>query len=116
MAINHDLTYFADYLVSTDNLYDHVVFLDLGNRLETFDKDAEFLEREYKVVISRIHPRDCLEATVSACRIPIKEGLELIHRLIADGHKVAVAERLLTPRAADFGRTYSAEKRKYEWN
>jgi DNA mismatch repair ATPase MutS len=97
MAINHDLTYYPDWLVANvEGGFKFVLFLCLQNRFEVFDKDAELLEKEFDVQISRIHPRDCedLSFTIPACRIPANEAADLFRRLIKNGYKVAVVESL----------------------
>ncbi len=99
MAINHDLTYYPDWLVANVECgHEFVLFLLLQNRLETFDKDAELLEREFGVTISRIHPRDCddLSFTIPACRIPIREAADLVRQLMKKGYKVAGVESVPT--------------------
>ena len=99
MANNHDLTYYPDWLVANvEGGHEFVLFLCLQNRFETFDKDAELLEREFGVTISRIHPRDCddLSFTVPACRVPATEAADLFRSLIKQGHKVAVCEAVPT--------------------
>lgn len=95
MAINHDLSFYPDWLVANvEGGSDYVLFLCMSNRLETFDKDAEILEKEFDIEISHIHPRDCddLLFTIPACKIPITDAADLFRKLIKHGHKVAVVE------------------------
>jgi DNA mismatch repair ATPase MutS len=105
MAINHDLTHRKAYQIAFANHADYVCFLDLGNRLEIFGMDALLLEKEYDIEISRITPSGRTDGLIRyACRVSIKEGIELICKLIANGHNVALA-RLLTSRALDAAET-----------
>lgn len=74
MAINHDLTFYPDWLVVKQENPAAFVFLDLPGRFETFDEDAEWLEREQGLQISKIRPRDALgDVLVPACRFGIQE-------------------------------------------
>src|SRR6266581_7676032 len=77
---------------------DCLLFYRMGDFYELFFDDAEVASRALGIVLTKRgkhHGRD-----IPMCGVPIHRADEYLHRLIAQGHRVAVCEQIEDPAEA----------------
>lgn len=88
----HDLRNHFGYQDVFFESADCVGFLDLGRVLETFEKDALLLEKEFDVLISRVIDPEIPDWPVPAARISKRVADIIIPKMIEKGYKVLFAD------------------------
>src|SRR5271156_1378157 len=79
---------------------DYLLFYRMGDFYELFFDDAEIASRALGIVLTKRGKH--LGRDIPMCGVPIERSDEYLHRLIAQGHRVAVCEQLEDP--ADAGK------------
>jgi DNA mismatch repair protein MutS len=77
---------------------DCLLFYRMGDFYELFFADAEIASRALGIVLTKRGKH--LSADIPMCGVPIERADEYLHRLIAQGHRVAVCEQLEDPAEA----------------
>ena len=77
---------------------DCLLFYRMGDFYELFFTDAEVASRALGIVLTKRGKH--LGADIPMCGVPIERADEYLHRLIAQGHHVAVCEQLEDPAEA----------------
>jgi DNA mismatch repair protein MutS len=77
---------------------DCLLFYRMGDFYELFFADAEIASRALGIVLTKRGRH--LGADIPMCGVPIERADEYLHRLIAQGHRVAVCEQLEDPAEA----------------
>jgi DNA mismatch repair protein MutS len=77
---------------------DCLLFYRMGDFYELFFADAEIASRALGIVLTKRGKH--LGADIPMCGVPIERADEYLHRLIAQGHRVAVCEQLEDPAEA----------------
>src|SRR5207253_2870612 len=77
---------------------DCLLFYRMGDFYELFFDDAEVASRALGIVLTKRGKH--LGADIPMCGVPIERADEYLHRLIAQGHRVAVCEQLEDPAEA----------------
>src|ERR1700732_1261350 len=77
---------------------DCLLFYRMGDFYELFFDDAEIASRDLGIVLTKRGKH--LGRDISMCGVPIERSDEYLHRLIAQGHRVAVCEQLEDPAEA----------------
>ena len=77
---------------------DCLLFYRMGDFYELFFDDAEVASRALGIVLTR--RGKYLGRDIPMCGVPIERSDEYLHRLIAQGHRVAVCEQLEDPAEA----------------
>jgi DNA mismatch repair protein MutS len=77
---------------------DCLLFYRMGDFYELFFADAEVASRALGIVLTKRGKH--LGADIPMCGVPIERADEYLHRLIAQGHRVAVCEQLEDPAEA----------------
>src|SRR5579862_4737976 len=74
---------------------DCLLFYRMGDFYELFFDDAEVASRDLGIVLTKRGKH--LGRDIPMCGVPIERSDEYLHRLIAQGHRVAVCEQLEDP-------------------
>jgi DNA mismatch repair protein MutS len=74
---------------------DCLLFYRMGDFYELFFADAEIASRALGIVLTKRGKH--LGSDIPMCGVPIERADEYLHRLIAQGHRVAVCEQLEDP-------------------
>src|SRR6186997_1636067 len=77
---------------------DCLLFYRMGDFYELFFADAEIASRALGIVLTKRGKH--LGVDIPMCGVPIERADEYLHRLIAQGHRVAVCEQLEDPAEA----------------
>jgi DNA mismatch repair protein MutS len=77
---------------------DCLLFYRMGDFYELFFEDAEIAARALGIVLTKRGKH--LGRDIPMCGVPIHRSDEYLHRLIAEGHRVAVCEQLEDPAEA----------------
>src|SRR5512139_885942 len=77
---------------------DCLLFYRMGDFYEMFFADAEVASRALGIVLTKRGKH--LGADIPMCGVPIERSDEYLHRLIAQGHRVAVCEQIEDPAEA----------------
>ncbi len=77
---------------------DCLLFYRMGDFYELFFDDAEIASRDLGIVLTKRGKH--LGRDIPMCGVPIERADEYLHRLIAQGHRVAVCEQLEDPAEA----------------
>jgi len=77
---------------------DCLLFYRMGDFYELFFDDAEIASRDLGIVLTK--RGKYLGRDIPMCGVPIERSDEYLHRLIAQGHRVAVCEQLEDPAEA----------------
>jgi DNA mismatch repair protein MutS len=77
---------------------DCLLFYRMGDFYELFFEDAEIASRDLGIVLTKRGKH--LGRDIPMCGVPIERADEYLHRLIAQGHRVAVCEQLEDPAEA----------------
>src|SRR5436853_1844813 len=77
---------------------DCLLFYRMGDFYELFFEDAEIASRALGIVLTKRGKH--LGQDIPMCGVPVHRSDEYLHRLIAQGHRVAVCEQLEDPAAA----------------
>src|SRR6202020_932212 len=77
---------------------DCLLFYRMGDFYELFFDDAETASRALSIVLTKRGKH--LGRDIPMCGVPIERADEYLHRLIAQGHRVAVCEQLEDPAEA----------------
>src|SRR5579864_5763994 len=75
-----------------------LLFYRMGDFYELFFEDAEIASRALGIVLTKRGKH--LGRDIPMCGVPIERADEYLHRLIAQGHRVAVCEQLEDPAEA----------------
>src|SRR5450631_2726270 len=75
-----------------------LLFYRMGDFYELFFEDAEIASRDLGIVLTKRGKH--LGRDIPMCGVPIERADEYLHRLIAQGHRVAVCEQLEDPAEA----------------
>src|SRR3954462_14966625 len=75
-----------------------MLFYRMGDFYELFFEDAEKASRALGIVLTKRgkHAGD----DIPMCGVPVERSEDYLHRLIAQGHRVAVCEQMETPAEA----------------
>ncbi len=77
---------------------DCLLFYRMGDFYELFFEDAEIAARALGIVLTKRGKH--LGRDIPMCGVPVIRADEYLHRLIAQGHRVAVCEQMEDPAAA----------------
>src|ERR1700704_4585676 len=77
---------------------DSLLFYRMGDFYELFFEDAEVAARALGIVLTKRGKH--LGRDIPMCGVPVHRSDEYLHRLIAQGHRVAVCEQLEDPAEA----------------
>src|SRR3974390_2443881 len=77
---------------------DCLLFYRMGDFYELFFGDAEIASRALNIVLTKRGKH--LGADIPMCGVPVERADEYLHRLLAQGHRVAVCEQLEDPAEA----------------
>ena len=77
---------------------DCLLFYRMGDFYELFFEDAEVASRALGIVLTKRGKH--LGRDIPMCGVPVERADEYLHRLIAQGHRVAVCEQLEDPAEA----------------
>src|SRR5437660_8831353 len=77
---------------------DCLLFYRMGDFYELFFEDAEIAARALGIVLTKRGKH--LGQDIPMCGVPVHRSDEYLHRLIAQGHRVAVCEQLEDPAEA----------------
>jgi DNA mismatch repair protein MutS len=75
-----------------------LLFYRMGDFYELFFEDAEIASRALNIVLTKRGRH--LGADIPMCGVPVERSEEYLHRLIAQGHRVAVCEQTEDPAEA----------------
>ncbi|HEX5779368.1 MAG TPA: DNA mismatch repair protein MutS, partial [Xanthobacteraceae bacterium] len=75
-----------------------LLFYRMGDFYELFFEDAEIASRALGIVLTKRGKH--LGADIPMCGVPVERSEEYLHRLIAQGHRVAVCEQTEDPAEA----------------
>src|SRR5215216_638723 len=86
-----------------------MLFYRMGDFYELFFEDAEIASRALGIVLTKRgkHAGD----DIPMCGVPVERSEDYLHRLIAQGHRVAVCEQMEDPAEAKKRGTKSVVKR-----
>ena len=88
----------AQYLEIKAANPDSLLFYRMGDFYELFFEDAEVASRALGIVLTKRGKH--LGRDIPMCGVPVHRSDEYLHRLIAQGHRVAVCEQLEDPAEA----------------
>src|SRR5689334_19401857 len=88
----------AQYLEIKAANPDSLLFYRMGDFYELFFEDAEIASRALGIVLTKRGKH--LGQDIPMCGVPVHRSDEYLHRLIAQGHRVAVCEQLEDPAEA----------------
>src|SRR5215203_4599900 len=88
---------------------DSLLFYRMGDFYELFFEDAEVASRALGIVLTKRGKHQGRD--IPMCGVPVHRADEYLHRLIAQGHRVAVCEQLEDPAEAKKRGTKSVVKR-----
>jgi DNA mismatch repair protein MutS len=88
----------AQYLEIKAANPDSLLFYRMGDFYELFFEDAEIASRALGIVLTKRGKH--LGSDIPMCGVPVHRADEYLHRLIAQGHRVAVCEQLEDPAEA----------------
>src|SRR5271165_1879557 len=77
---------------------DCLLFYRMGDFYELFFGDAEVASRALNIMLTKRGKH--LGADIPMCGVPVERADEYLHRLIAQGHRVAVCEQIEDPAEA----------------
>src|ERR1044071_5018164 len=77
---------------------DSLLFYRMGDFYELFFEDAEIASRALGIVLTKRGKHQGQD--IPMCGVPVERADEYLHRLIAQGHRVAVCEQLEDPAEA----------------
>jgi DNA mismatch repair protein MutS len=77
---------------------DQLLFYRMGDFYEMFFEDAEIASRALSIVLTKRGKH--LGQDIPMCGVPVEKSDEYLHRLIAQGHRVAVCEQTEDPAEA----------------
>ncbi len=77
---------------------DSLLFYRMGDFYELFFEDAEIASRALGIVLTKRGKH--LGSDIPMCGVPVHRADEYLHRLIAQGHRVAVCEQMEDPALA----------------
>src|ERR1700726_1182684 len=75
-----------------------LLFYRMGDFYELFFEDAEIASRALGIVLTKRGKHQGLD--IPMCGVPVERSDDYLHRLIAQGHRVAVCEQMEDPAAA----------------
>ena len=75
-----------------------LLFYRMGDFYELFFEDAEIASRALGIVLTKRGRHQ--GADIPMCGVPVERSEDYLHRLIAQGHRVAVCEQLENPAEA----------------
>jgi DNA mismatch repair protein MutS len=75
-----------------------LLFYRMGDFYELFFEDAEIASRALGIVLTRRGKHQGMD--IPMCGVPVERSEDYLHRLIAQGHRVAVCEQTEDPAAA----------------
>src|SRR5580692_11457029 len=75
-----------------------LLFYRMGDFYELFFEDAEIASRALGIVLTKRGKHEGED--IRMCGVPIERAEDYLHRLIAQGHRVAVCEQLEDPAEA----------------
>src|SRR5256885_2455308 len=75
-----------------------LLFYRMGDFYELFFEDAEIASRALNVMLFICKQKTAFE--IPMCGVPVERSDDYLHRLIAQGHRVAVCEQMEDPAAA----------------
>ena len=88
----------AQYLEIKTANPDSLLFYRMGDFYELFFEDAETASRALGIVLTKRGKHQGRD--IPMCGVPVHRADEYLHRLIAQGHRVAVCEQLEDPAEA----------------
>src|SRR5690242_17522771 len=75
-----------------------LLFYRMGDFYELFFEDAEIASRALGIVLTKRGKHQGMD--IPMCGVPVERSEDYLHRLIAQGHRVAVCEQMEDPAAA----------------
>src|SRR5881397_3904080 len=75
-----------------------LLFYRMGDFYELFFEDAEIASRTLGIVLTKRGKHNGID--IPMCGVPVERSDDYLHRLIAQGHRVAVCEQMEDPAAA----------------
>src|SRR5213595_2444649 len=75
-----------------------LLFYRMGDFYELFFEDAEIASKTLGIVLTRRGKHQGMD--IPMCGVPVERSEDYLHRLIAQGHRVAVCEQMEDPAAA----------------
>src|ERR1700704_5645955 len=75
-----------------------LLFYRMGDFYELFFEDAEIASKTLGIVLTKRGKHQGLD--IPMCGVPVERSEDYLHRLIAQGHRVAVCEQMEDPAAA----------------
>ena len=75
-----------------------LLFYRMGEFYELFFEDAEIASRALGIVLTKRGKHQGMD--IPMCGVPVERSEDYLHRLIAQGHRVAVCEQTEDPAAA----------------
>ena len=75
-----------------------LLFYRMGDFYELFFEDAEIASRTLGIVLTKRGKHQGMD--IPMCGVPVERSEDYLHRLIAQGHRVAVCEQTEDPAAA----------------
>src|ERR1700727_3168384 len=75
-----------------------LLFYRMGDFYELFFEDAEIASRALGIMLTKRGKHQGLD--IPMCGVPVERSEDYLHRLIAQGHRVAVCEQTEDPAAA----------------
>src|ERR1700683_2957118 len=75
-----------------------LLFYRMGDFYELFFEDAEIASRALRIMLTKRGKHQ--GADIPMCGVPVERSDDYLHRLIAQGHRVAVCEQMEDPAAA----------------
>src|SRR5215212_4111043 len=75
-----------------------LLFYHMGDFYELFFEDAEIASRALGITLTKRGKHQGLD--IPMCGVPVERSDDYLHRLIAQGHRVAVCEQMEDPAAA----------------
>src|SRR5579862_10043619 len=88
----------AQYFKIKSAYPDCLLFYRMGDFYELFFGDAEIASRALNIVLTKRGKHDGDD--IPMCGVPVERADEYLHRLIGQGHRVAVCEQLEDPALA----------------
>src|SRR2546421_2720387 len=75
-----------------------LLFYRMGDFYELFFEDAEIASRALNIMLTKRGKHNGID--IPMCGVPVERSDDYLHRLIAQGHRVAVCEQMEDPAAA----------------
>ena len=75
-----------------------LLFYRMGDFYELFFEDAEIASRALGIVLTKRGKHQAMD--IPMCGVPVERSDDYLHRLIAQGHRVAVCEQMENPAEA----------------